>query len=424
MCGGDDYRIVHQRIEANEIRRAASDKGSSRSIEGVVNVARISGFEVFAVDLPFKASFKHSAAERTTSSSVFLKCTTDSGDSGFGECLPREYVTGETQEGVFSALSGDILPRLVGKEFESVLELRDFLWECDGKTPGWVDPNTPQTAAWCALDLALLDAFGKQFGVRSLESDRLAKVPDFRYSGALSADKGLVLAKSALRQRLFGISQIKLKVSGAGDIGVVKSLRRLLGRGIELRVDANMAWGYDEAVETIEKMAKCGVRSFEQPLAADDLDGLARLVNQSGVGIMVDESLTDGASLKQLIARRACTGANVRISKCGGLVASIKRAREALGAGLDVQLGCQVGESSLLSAAQLILAACVAPVRYFEGCFGLHLLREDPSTPLLQFGYGGRPPRIEARAGLGIQVNESVLARWVTHSATIGSTNV
>ena len=347
-------------------------------------MARISGFEVFAVDLPFKASFKHSAAERTTSSSVFLTCTTDSGYSGFGECLPREYVTGESQAGVFSVLSGEILPRLVGKEFHSTLEVRDFLWECDGKTPGWVDQNTPQTAAWCAVDLALLDAFGKHFGDRALESESLATAPDFRYSGALSADKGLALAKSALKQRLFGMGQIKLKVSGAGDIRTVKFLRRLLGRGIDLRVDANMAWSYDEAVEVIKGMAACGVRSYEQPLKADDLDGLARLVDQSGVGIMVDESLTDGESLQQLIKRRACTGVNVRISKCGGLVASIKRAREALAAGLEVQLGCQVGESSLLSAAQLIFAACVEPVRYFEGCFGLHLLREDPSTSTLR----------------------------------------
>lgn len=383
-------------------------------------MARISGFEIFAVELPFKTSFKHSAAERTTSSSVFLKCTTDSGDSGFGECLPREYVTGESQEGVFSALYGEILPRLVGKEFQSMGDLQAFLWDCDGKTPGWIDLNTPQTAAWCALDLALLDAFGKHFGDRALESERLAPPPEFRYSGALSADKGLALAKSALKQRLFGIGQIKLKVSGADDIAVVRFLRRVLGKRIDLRVDANMGWSYQEAMDATRAMSECGVHSYEQPLAADDLDGLARLVSQSRAGIMADESFSDGESLKHLINRRACTGVNVRISKCGGLVASVKRAREALSAGLEVQIGCQVGESSLLSAAQLILAACVQPVRYFEGCFGLHLLREDPSIPVLQFGYGGRPPKLEVRPGLGAQVNEAVLGRWATRSARVG----
>ena len=152
-----------------------------------------------------------------------------------------------------------------------------------------------------------------------------------------------------------------------------------------------------------------------------DLDNMARLVSQSGGRIMADESFIDKASLEQLIRKRACTGVNVRISKCGGLVASLKRAREALSAGLNLQLGCQVGESSLLSAAQLILAACVRPVQYFEGCFGLHLLREDPSVPVLQFGYGGKPPELDGRPGLGVHVKETALGRWVTRSATIGS---
>jgi hypothetical protein len=58
-----------------------------------------------------------------------------------------------------------------------------------------------------------------------------------------------------------------------------------------------------------------------------------------------------------------------------------------------LQLGCQAGESSLLSAAHLTLLSPLGPgVRYSEGCFGRHLLREDPVSPLVQFGYGGRPP--------------------------------
>ena len=100
---------------------------------------------------------------------------------------------------------------------------------------------------------------------------------------------------------------------------------------------------------------------------------------------MVDEGLTDRDSLRRLITHRACTAVNVRISKCGGLVAASARCREALDAGLMLQVGCQVGESSLLSAAHLALLSALAPltpgVRFAEGCFGRHLLREDPATP-------------------------------------------
>jgi hypothetical protein len=88
-----------------------------------------------------------------------------------------------------------------------------------------------------------------------------------------------------------------------------------------------------------------------------------------------------------------------------------------------LQVGCQVGESSLLSAAQLTLLAALAPltpgVRYAEGCFGRHLLREDPVSPLVQFGYGGRPPPRPPGAGLGVRVDQAMLARWTVDQATV-----
>jgi len=167
-------------------------------------------------------------------------------------------------------------------------------------------------------------------------------------------------------------------------------------------------------------MARYAVRSFEQPVAANDIDGLARLVAETQLGVMVDESLNTRVSLQRLIEAKACTAANVRISKCGGLVAAYKRARESLDAGLTLQVGCQVGESSLLSAAQLRLVQAVQPVTYAEGCFGRFLLREDPAIPLLQFDYGGRPPQLPRTDGLGVNMDENILARWTVGKARIG----
>jgi len=383
-------------------------------------VAGIASFELSAVDLPFRKPFKHAAAERTSSYSLFLKCTTDSDTVGFGESLPREYVTGESRASAFAMLRDEILPRLLDQRFESMQEVESFLNRCDGQAPGWVAAQVPQTAAWCAVDLALLDAFGKTFGARALSTESTTLSADFRYSGALSADKGWRLVKSALKQRLFGIRQVKLKVDDAEDVKAVRLLRQVFGRNFDVRVDANMAWDVEQAIHAMRDMARYGVQSFEQPIAAEDIEGLARLVAETQLGVMVDESLTTRASLQRLIGTKACTAANVRISKCGGLVAAFNRARETLDAGLVLQFGCQVGESSLLSAAHLRLAQAVQPVTYAEGCFGLFLLREDPVVPLLQFGYGGRPPQVPEGNGLGVNVDENVLARWTVEKARVG----
>jgi muconate cycloisomerase len=308
-----------------------------------------------------------------------------------------------------------VLPRLVRLAFESLAEVEDFLTRCDGRAPRtWVEPGTPHGAAWCAVDLALLDAFGRAFGRRPLEARAAAQPPGFRYSGMLSADRGASLARKALQQRLYGLRQIKLKVSRRTSDELVYWTRWLCGQKCDLRVDANMGWTLAEARARIAAWSRAGIRCFEQPLAADDLDGLARLCAETGAGVMADESFTTRESLARLVEARACTAVNARISKCGGLVATLTRCREAVAAGLGLQLGCQVGESSLLSSAQLLLASCLDGVKYAEGCYGRHLLREDPGDPVLQFGPGGRPPARPAGAGLGVAVDERVLLRFGT----------
>lgn len=377
-------------------------------------------FELFSVDLPFRRPFAHAAAVRTTSESLVLKCVTTSGQTGFGECLPRHYVSGETRDGVFDLLAGTILPRLKEMNFTGFEEVLTFLRQCDGKAPpDWVSPHIRQTAAWAVVDLALLDAFGRAFQTPADLVPGAGLPSDFHYSVVFSATPGFTFMKNAIASRLYGFRQAKLKLGEESSEQVVAMARRLLGPGCDIRADANMAWDVETALQVMPRLARYGVRSFEQPIAAADVAGMARLVRETGLGVMADESLTDAESLETLIAAKACTAVNVRISKCGGLLASYNRCRRALEAGLSVQVGCQVGESSLLSAAQLILIAAVGQVTYGEGCFGRHLLRHDPVDPLLQFSYGGRPPERPSGPGLGVSVNGERLRPFVSRSVIV-----
>ena len=371
---------------------------------------RIVSFQLWSVDLPFRHAFKHAAAERRQSDSLFLQCTLDDGTSGFGESLPREYVSGETRDGAFELLAQRVLPRLIGRSFGSMPELLQFLADSDGKAPAdWVEASTPQTAAWCAVDLALLDTFGRAWK-QPVELVPGAEFPgSVRYSPVVSSSAG---AKLLLLIRLLGFPQVKLKVESNGVEECVSRARRFLGSRCEIRVDANMAWTVDQALSQIEALRPFNVRSFEQPLAADDFAGAARLISETGAQIMVDEGLTDRASLTNLLSRRACNAVNLRISKCGGLVGTFNRARQAKEAGLAIQIGCQVGESSLLSAAHLHLVSAIQHITYAEGCFGLRLLQEDPASPVLQFRAGGRPPQHPRGAGWGVNVSTETLARW------------
>jgi L-Ala-D/L-Glu epimerase len=391
---------------------------------------RVAALELLELDLPFRRPFRHARAERAHSGSLFLRCVTDGGHCGYGETLPRPYVTGERREDAFELLTERVLPRLLDMEFVSFEALHAFLAGCDGKAPEtWVAPDTPQTAAWCAVDLALLDAFARDDG-RSLQDGGLPAGPGraygpwperLRYSVVLSSDSGGRTLATLLKARLYGIREAKLKV-GAGSPGAVRLARRVLGRRARLRADSNMDWTYEEAREGMARLASDGIESFEQPLAAEDLDGMARLVAGTGLDVMADESLHDRQSLERLIERRACTAVNVRIAKCGGLVASIARSVRALEAGLTVQVGCQVGETSQLSAAQLVLIRTVGDgVRHAEGCFGERLLARDPVRPPLEFRRGGRPPRPPVGFGFGTIVDMETVGRHAGRRVTLGS---
>jgi len=373
---------------------------------------KIVSFGVHAVDLPFRGKFEHAASARESSSSLFVELGLDDGTCGWGESLPRPYVTGETRDGACEMLASAILPRLLGRSFDGFGEVVSFLADCDGRAPAeWVPAGSPQSAAWCAVDLALLDAFGQRFGRAPFGAPGAAPPEGFRYSGVLSSGGGWKRRAQLLGYRMLGFRAIKLKVDASTEERDLASIRRWAGRGTDLRADVNMGWDVDRALAMMPVYARHGIRSFEQPLAAEDLDGAARLVAETGLDVMADESLDTRESLRRLIERRACTAINARISKCGGLVATRARCREAREAGLRVQVGCQVGESSILSAAHLHLCAAFREVRYAEGCFGRLLLAEDPAYPLLQMRRGGKPPRLPEAPGLGVRVDRSRLER-------------
>jgi muconate cycloisomerase len=390
-------------------------------------VPKVIELEVVAADLPFRVPFRHAAASRRRSDSVFVRLRLDNGVDGWGEGLPRRYVTGETVDGAVALLRDRIGPALVGEQLPSLGGAIELLVDCDGLAPAsWVAPGEPQAAAWCAVDLALLDAFARTDGravADALAGDVTGLPDEPRYSGVASADRGPRALATLAKMRAFGLRQVKLKVDGDHGPDAVRRARRVLGHGTDLRVDVNMGWGADDASARLDALVTEGIRWFEQPVAADDLDTMAALVEGSEVAIVADEGLTTAASLRALIARRACTGVNVRISKCGGLVAALARSREALDAGLELQVGCHVGESSLLSAAHLVLLRALSSrrpgVRYAEGCFGTRLLAEDPVSPGLRFGRGGRPPFAPVGPGFGVQLDPVALDRWRTTSTTV-----
>jgi L-Ala-D/L-Glu epimerase / N-acetyl-D-glutamate racemase len=380
--------------------------------------ARVRQIDVLLVELPFRLSFGHALATRRVSSNVIVRVQLDSGTVGFGEGVPREYVTGETAEASFSALVGRLAPALVGCAFSRPEELDDALSDA-------VDAACPSTlfglnAARCALELAVLDALAKAAGVpvRQLVSTE-AGGGELCYDAVLPFLPPPALVAAAVAIRTLGISRVKLKVGRqrGRDLRDLALIRRVLGARADIRVDANAAWTGDEAIAMLAAMRRYGVSAVEQPVAAGDLDGLRRVTATSPEVVIVDESLRTRAEAEELAGQQACGAFNIRVSKCGGLIPSLRIHRVAREHGVMSIVGAQVGETAILSAAGRQLAAIVRP-RYLEGSAGSILLRTDIARERTLPRRGGRARASEA-PGLGVAGDEARLGRLVRRSETV-----
>ena len=102
---------------------------------------------------------------------------------------------------------------------------------------------------------------------------------------------------------------------------------------------------------------------------------------------------------------------NVRVSKCGGFARAVAMARRAAAAGLEIHVGCHVGETAILSAAGRHLAAGLEPTVFVEGSYGTLLLAEDVTDDGLRFGHRGVAP-VLTRPGWGTRVRVDRLRRY------------
>jgi muconate cycloisomerase len=378
---------------------------------------RVTQLTAFHVRIPLRKPIRHASHTRSATDNVVVRCVLEDGTAGYGEGVPREYVTGETIDGALVLLrQSDLRSQLEAcADFAHAVALAERL-RLDS-IPGDVR-GCQGNAARCALELALLDAFGRFFREPMASVTRLAAPdlfqpqPRVRYSGAIMSTDGFKLRPTVWRLRIYGFQQVKVKVGIAGqdDIHRLGIIRGRLGSRRDLRVDANEAWSPAEVVDRISALQPFGISAVEQPVAHDQVHVLAQVRRQVHVPLMLDESLCSPTDAQEAVARGTCDLFNLRLSKCGGFLPSLRLAQFARRHGLGYQLGCQVGETALLSAAGRHFASTVADLRYLEGSFDRHLVGEPLGTEDLTFGWGGWAPAL-AGPGLGVGVSPDALQR-------------
>ena len=340
---------------------------------------------VRSLEIPFRQRFKHAAAERSTTGSIWVEAANEAGLRGFGEGCPRRYVTGET---IDSAITF----------FASVREEMSAL---DGleSLKAWIATNTARIdanpSAWCAVELALLDLLAREHrqSVEQLLSLPPLRGP-FQYTAVLDSGDQKSFERQLARYSEIGFRDFKLKLSGEREADQAR-LSALSAAGpaiVSLRLDANNLW--PDADVALGYLATLHHRAFalEEPIAAGDYLGLVTIADSARIKIILDESFLRLEQFDALPLASDRWIINLRISKMGGVLRSLAIAARAAELKIPIIIGCQVGETSLLTRAALTVAQSV-PRPFLigqEGAFGTLLLEQDIIAPPLMFGVGGQ----------------------------------
>lgn len=223
-----------------------------------------------------------------------------------------------------------------------------------------------------------------------------------------------VMVEEARQAVARGYRLLKVKAGSAPaaeDAGNLEAIRNAVGAGVGLRVDANGALSFDGALALLRAVAGLALDLVEQPLAIDDLDGMARLIELTGVPIMPDESLHSPESALRLVSRKAASIFGMKLAKHGGVHPARRIAAIARAASIPVYPGGQPGTSVGSATAAHFYAA--TPNATLGGDFHIGpagwLAGDVVRVPLaVADGHAAVP----AGPGIGMELDEARLSRY------------
>jgi L-alanine-DL-glutamate epimerase-like enolase superfamily enzyme len=205
------------------------------------------------------------------------------------------------------------------------------------------------------------------------------------------------MAGQARRLHAEGYRGLKLKLNGDGDTDIarVRAVRAAVGDEVLLTVDANQAYDAFNAIEVCRALKHENVTLMEQPVPADDLDGLRRVTDTGLMRIEADESIGSLAGLVRLIKMDAAHSYNLKVPYLGGLRNTLKAVNICEAAGVRCRLGA-IFAPRLASSQATHLAAVLKSVEGGAEIAESEHLLDDPF-----FGFDAREGHVPVLAGAG-----------------------
>ena len=211
---------------------------------------RFTRLELREVKIPFRFAFKHALAVRREAHNLILTLHSDTGTCGYGEIIPRAYLTGESIDSAWEDISSHYWPAI--KDLQ--LKISSYPWEALEPILTWASDQR-KTAAYAGLDLAVWDCWARTSrrpGYSLFGQRRPLAVP---LTGPLGDGSFRYLWRTTCLMKFLGFQHYKLKVGNTRDLAAVRLVRQLIGPRCDLRVDANGGWDVDQAIQYGQRIA-------------------------------------------------------------------------------------------------------------------------------------------------------------------------
>ncbi|RPE77053.1 dipeptide epimerase [Vulcaniibacterium tengchongense] len=304
--------------------------------------------------VPLKTPFKTALRTVEAVEDIVVEVHTDTGHVGYGEAPATAVITGDTHGSIVEAIAKFIAPRLIGQDVANLDRITRLI-------QGALEKNT---SAKAAVEIAVYDLFGQLYGV-PLYKMLGGGDPVITTDITISVDYIDKMVADSIRAVERGFESLKIKVGK--DIGVdierVKAIYAAVEGRALLRLDANQGWTAKQAVYAIRMLEDAGVRLelVEQPVKAQDLDGMKYVTERVHTPIMADESVFGPTEVIDLIRMRAADIINIKLMKTGGISNAIRIADICSLYGVECMIGCML-ETSISVAAAVHVAVAKAGV--------------------------------------------------------------
>jgi muconate cycloisomerase len=362
---------------------------------------RIKSIEPIPVSLPMTKPVQMAGETVARADNVLLRIEADNGAVGWGEAASAPTMTGETVASMMAAVA-HIAPVLLNRPADDFAGAAAAMDAC----------MYANTGAKAAIEIALHDLVGRAIGQpvhALLGGKRRERLPLLAVIGTGDTAADL---REARERRGAGYVMFKVKVGIAtpeADAARTVAICRELGPDCLISADANQGWSAEDGVRFVRAVSDSGLGFFEQPVAAHDLAGMARVAAAGAILIGADEGIHGAADIEHHHDRNAAQGVSLKAIKLGGLRPLVEAGRLCDRLGMQINISCKTGESSVASAAALHVASVVPAIAW-----GLTI-----TSPGLADDVVAEPLRVDAghimvldRPGLGVEVDERRVRQW------------